>query len=965
MIPLKPDPPPAVDGQLSEWLNRPGSLALNHREQATWGGGAWQSPADLSAKVWLAWRADTLYVADSVSDDQLRQSQRGDGIWRGDHVMLFLDVLPDDEPQRDNFGRGQFQIAFSPGNFSQTGDLGSDCPPEMFCYRPNGARLAGATISATQTPQGYDLEAAIPWSQLGVTAPAAGMALRLEVAVSDTDGAEVRQETMMTSSTAPWNITRSRLVVAILGDASGRAVESAIGKPLFGELQLRNGESVTNAVVLAALPTDREIILALKARMQFNAPAGHTPALQVRVNGRVVNAARLVNKPQFGKAKDGRIHPLAAGERFSTFYAPDFTSADSSQYGIAGVKTSEFELRITDLLHPGTNELVIVNGAQASVTQPMVVAEGRLLMRTAAAGAVTRAGPPTGELPVFMPAKRHQVDYKLRELADLRLEVSLAGESFSIESEFSTPAPAWVSGSNSFFKHDREIEKRAEAIIIRDTFTNLTSEDLPLMQRHQARSVSSRLEHVWLAGISPAGLDGSSGSPENPTAFGTTAKNGLGLLPLNDEFQVHTTTYAANGLLGLADRQFVLRPGASYTAEWAIVPVTHPDYFDFVNAVRRLCDANFTVRDCFAFLRAGPLTQKWSDQEFVNFARFKSANHLCASIDWPMYEGLYPHGTAFQLIERGHFKSWAGRIRRLLPGVRSSVYYHCFIDVVADSPTKFADARVLRSDGSQADYGTPRDKIFFPTTTNTFGRAVAKNVDLILDEIGADGVYWDELEYSAYQYHYGEPWDGCSADIDLRTHRITRLKSSVALLSQEWRVALAKRILARGSLIANGQPHTRTMARLKFPRFVETGSPSHCANAQLHSPIALGDHLTERSEADAYRMMLTALDYGCLYHWYGDLTVIPEYLTLAEHMYPITPQELHEGWIVGKERIITKRSGLFGWGDQSRHEVHAYDENGRELRNFKAPLVQRNGADFSELRLAEGWSAVVIARGRD
>ena len=965
VIPLKPDPPPAVDGHLTEWVNRPGAFVLNRREQATWGVGAWSSPADLSAEVWLAWRPDTFYLAASVTDDQLRQTQRGEGMWRGDHVMLFLDVLPDEEPQRNHFGRGQFQIALSPGNFLRTGDAGVDCVPEIFCYRPPGARLAGATITATRTRQGYDLEAAIPWSQLGVTAPAAGMLLALEVAVSDTDGAEVRQETLMTSSTASWQMTRSRLRTAVLGDTSGRAVESAIGKPLFGELQLTNSVSVTNAVTLAGLPADREVILALKARMQFSTPAGHTPALQVRVNGRVVNAARLVNKPPFGKANDGRIHPLAAGERFSTFYAPDFTSADSSPYGIAGVKTSEFELRITDLLHAGTNELAVINGAQSSVTQPLIVADGRLLFRAVTAGTATRAGPPTGPLPAFTPAKRHQVDYELRELPETRLELSFNDETFALESEFSTPAPAWVRGSNSLFNHRREMEKRDEAIVIRDTFTNLTSEDLPLMQRHQARPLGTALKQVWLAGISPAGLDGSSASPENPTTFGTTAKSGLGLLPLNDEFQVHTANFAAGAVLGLADRQFVLRPGASYTAEWALVPVPRPDYFDFVNSVRRLCDANFTIRDCFAFLRAGPLTQKWSDAEFVNFARLKSANLLDASIDWPTYDGCYPHGTAFQLIERGHFRSWVERIHRLLPGVRSTVYFHCFIDVVADSPTLFADARVLRSDGSQADYGMPRDRIYFPTTTNAFARAVAKNVDLILDEIGADGVYWDELEYSAYQYHYGEPWDGCSADIDPRTHRITRLKSSVALLSQEWRVALAKRILARGPLIGNGQPHTRTMARLKFPRFVETGSPSNCAGAQMHSPIALGDHLTERSEADAYRMMLTALDYGCLYHWYNDLTVIPEYPTLTEHMYPITPLELHEGWIVGRERILTKRSGLFGWGDNSRHEVRAYDENGRELRDFKAPLVQRDGANFSELRLGEGWSAVVIAKGRD
>ncbi len=962
VIPLKSDPPPAVDGQLNEWLNRPGVIVLDRREQVTWGGNTWKSTADLSARAWVAWRPDTLYLAASVRDNQLRQSQRGHDLWRGDHVMLFLDVAPDDEPQRDVFGRGQFQIGFSPGNFSRTGDAGVDCPPEVYCYRPTGTRFAGATIAATQTPAGYDLEAAIPWSELGLATPAAGTTLRLEIAVSDTDGAELRQEKMMTASTAEWAITRRRLVAAVLGDTSGRALERAAGKPLFGELRLQNSASVTNQLIVPTLPADREVVLALKARMQFDVPAGHTPALQVRVNGRVLNSARLLNKPQFGKANDGRIHPLAAGERFSTFYAPDFTSADSSQYGIPSVKTAEFELRVTDLLREGTNELVILNAAQASVTQPMVVADPRLVFRSVGTDVVARAGPPTGPLEAFKPAASHRVNFTARELPESRLEVELNGERFVVESEFSTPTPSWEHGSNKFFGHRRRIEKRDEAILISDTFTNLTSENLPLMQRHQVRTATGLLKHIWLAGLSPAGLDGSSASPENPTTFGVTGKGGLGLLALNDEFLVHVANYADDGLLGLADRQFVLRPGASYTAEWAIVPVARPDYFDFVNALRRLREVNFTLRDCFAFLRAGPPVREWSDLAFTNFAQFKSVNLLCATIDWPLYNDLYAHGTAFQRIERGHFKAWAERIRRLLPGVQSSVYFHCFIDAVADSPRDFADARVLRSDGSQADYGTPGYKIFFPTAMNGFGRATARNVDLMFDEIGVDGVYWDEMEYSAYQYHYGEPWDGCSADIDARTHRITRLKSSVALVSQDWRVALAKRILARGPLIANGPPHTRTVARLKFPRFVETGSPSHCTGAQLFSPIALGDHLTERSEADAYRMMLIALDYGCLYHWYNDLTVIPEYRTLTEHMYPITPMELHEGWIVGKERIITKRSGLFGWGGQSRHEVHAYDENGRELHDFNAPQVERDGATFSELRLAEGWSAVVVRK---
>ena len=98
------------------------------------------------------------------------------------------------------------------------------------------------------------------------------------------------------------------------------------------------------------------------------------------------------------------------------------------------------------------------------------------------------------------------------------------------------------------------------------------------------------------------------------------------------------------------------------------------------------------------------------------------------------------------------------------------------------------------------------------------------------------------------------------------------------------------------------------------------------------------------------------------YHWYSDLTLIPTHPTLTEHMYPFTPLELHEGFLIGQEHIITKRSGLFGWGDSSAHEVYVYDEAGREVRDIQVPWVTRGQATFSELRLAAGWSAVIVRR---
>jgi hypothetical protein len=158
------------------------------------------------------------------------------------------------------------------------------------------------------------------------------------------------------------------------------------------------------------------------------------------------------------------------------------------------------------------------------------------------------------------------------------------------------------------------------------------------------------------------------------------------------------------------------------------------------------------------------------------------------------------------------------------------------LTLMVAAPKRFADARTLRADGRQADYGQLHQRLFFPTESNSYGAAITRNVDIILDEIGADGVYWDEHEYSACAYHYGPPWDGASGDIDPRTMTLRRLKSSVILLSEPWRLAMAKRILARGPLVGNGVPRTRAMANLKFPCFVETGSISHCTKAQRNLP---------------------------------------------------------------------------------------------------------------------------------
>jgi hypothetical protein len=963
-IPLKPDPPIAVDGDLGDWKAVPNAITLRDADQVVWGAGMWNDAADLSGTVHLAWRQEYLFVAADVTDDIIRQSQRGDSLWKGDHIEIYLDVLPDSESDRNYFGTGQFQIGVSPGNFEQTGDTLLDTAPEVFVYRPVTGPAAGALVASERTEHGYVVEVAIPWSLLGIEV-SDGTTLRVEVGLSDTDSPEPAQETLMTTSTDTWEHTRSRLRLAALAGTDGAAKPPAKEMALFDTAKLARGESQEFSFAVDEIPAGRDAIVALKARMEFDRVAGYTPALRITVNGGTLDSDRLVNKPLRAKSRGGQVYSLAAGDRFSTYYSPDFESPDAdNHYGLLDdISACDFELNVTDLVQTGENTLRVENAASESVDNILVAGEAKLLFRPPPPPAKAKAGPPTGPLERFEPA-RNPVEFRADDVGNGVIRITVGEETFEIASRFSTLKPEWVHGANDYFELSRSMDVRDGAVIVSDTFTNRTTENLPIMQRHEV-ALRDRLKGLWLSGLDQAALSGNTNDPANPTTFAATAASGIGLLPLSDVMRLHVANYGVDGIVGIADNNLVIPPGVTYIAEWAIVPTDAPEYWRFLNVARRLVGANFLIDGGFAFFRAGPLTDDWSDEQTTDFVRFKDAKYACATIDYPRYNGDYPHGTAFQRINHDNFRNSFARRRELMPGIQNLVYFHCFIDVIEDGPQRFADSRLLRPDGVQADYGQEAHKIYLPLKDNSYGPAIAKSIDLILDEIEADGVYWDEHEYSRWTYHYGEPWDGFTGDIDPTAMTVTRLKSSVTLLTERWRVDLAKHILSRGPLIGNSPPYTRAMAALKFPCFVETGSITHCTQAHLYSPIALGDHLTERSELDAYRTMLAALDYGCVYHWYNDMTVIPTHHHLTRYMFPITPLELHEGYIIGDERIITKKSGLFGWGDASKHEVHVFDDTGREVEGFNAPVITIEGRAYTELRIAEDWSAAIIRSGKD
>ena len=764
-------------------------------------------------------------------------------------------------------------------------------------------------------------------------------------------------------------LTMTSLCPQALAAESGGANSPDHGSLLADQLTVPPGERRSLSWQAMQRREGHEPYLFFKSAARSSKAGGYcNRGVRVLINGKPIDATRLSNRPSTATMQNGHVLSVAQGDGcFLIPWASDFMVTDKHPvYALTdGVKACEYELYIGGLLEKGGNTVTFLNTRSSGLQYTLMLGEVAFRTRRDKPATQQFRPAPTGELPVIVPKGKFPKTYSELGVPEATFSLVVNGHTLELHSEFSTPDGKWVTGNNRYFRHRRQLVEHDEWIEVRDTFTNLTNENLPLMQRHRS-PVGEDATGVWIAGVRMPTNSGRHSGGANPSAYAATSSSGLGLVVLNDEFRVHATMIADEGSILATDPYFVLAPNATYTAELAVVPTADPKFYTFVNAARRMLKANFTLDVCFAFMFHEPPVYQWPDKTFTSFIENKTANFVVKSNYGVRTKQGHPaRSTDWVAGPHTVYRDFHQRVRRWYPdrSVKTGIYYHSFLDTHEPNKRRFADDRALDAAGKHITYGRGRHSymsLYIPTLQpGHWGQESAKVLDVILDRIGVDGVFWDEFSWSTTPFVYSH-LDGCSADIDSKTHRVRRLKGSVALLSRDFRARHVKRIQQRGAvLITNGAPWTRTLADYKFPAFTETGSISHCRKMLLYSPIALGDHLTERSERDAYRIMLRALDYGCLYAWYGS-NFSATHKTLTEHMYPFTPLEIHSGYVIGKERILTSRSGLFGWDDVSEFRTYVYDREGRATDRYAVRRVKRDGKVYAEVRIPGGYSTAIV-----
>lgn len=185
--------PALIDANLDQWTLT--EYPINH---VVYGSEKWAGATDLSGSVMAGWDQNNLYLGVRVMDDHYVQNMTGENIFLGDSLELLLDNNLADDFYTQYLSADDYQLGISPGKGSP-----GNAPSAYLWYPKNiSGSKSQVLIASKATSDGYIVEAAIPWSVLGVT-PANGQHYGFVFSISDNDNAshDVQQKMVSTNGT--------------------------------------------------------------------------------------------------------------------------------------------------------------------------------------------------------------------------------------------------------------------------------------------------------------------------------------------------------------------------------------------------------------------------------------------------------------------------------------------------------------------------------------------------------------------------------------------------------------------------------------------------------------------------------------------------------------------------------------------------------------------------------------------
>ena len=278
VIPFDVDPVIRIDAELDDWAAVPNAVTMTDPANATWGTDDYTGIDDLNGTIQLAWRPAGLFFAAVVVDDVFIQPYTGNAIYNGDHANLFIDLAPQDEPERNALGNGQYHLVVSPGNLAEPGSGEILTDPEVYFYVPEGMPHGGqCEVAARRTQTGYIVEAFLPFSLLGGFKAQQGKDLNFTVALSDADAMPARQQTFVTPTTAAWQYGRGMMIPMVLGDGNGRGQSPVRSMPVLAAAEILPQQAHTVSFQVPMSSYEKTPYLFFRGRINADRVRGWLP----------------------------------------------------------------------------------------------------------------------------------------------------------------------------------------------------------------------------------------------------------------------------------------------------------------------------------------------------------------------------------------------------------------------------------------------------------------------------------------------------------------------------------------------------------------------------------------------------------------------------------------------------------------------------------------------------------------
>ncbi len=199
--------PPLIDGNFAEWdkFEKFSTFEPTIKKEN------YTTHTDVSGTFYSCWDDDNFYFVAQVLDDVFSQDYTGNQLNKGDSITIVFDTELDEDMQIPFYNSDDYQIDFSPGNFSSFS-------PESYMSWPSDAPPRGTNVASTKLANGYVIEASIPWYNFINYLPSDGSVIGFTVSILDTDNLDTTELVLSSSSSFDIN-NASTLGTLVLIDA--------------------------------------------------------------------------------------------------------------------------------------------------------------------------------------------------------------------------------------------------------------------------------------------------------------------------------------------------------------------------------------------------------------------------------------------------------------------------------------------------------------------------------------------------------------------------------------------------------------------------------------------------------------------------------------------------------------------------------------------------------------------------